>query len=114
MSWTTAPLSEVCDIVSGATPRTSVSDYWDGDIEWATPADLSKLPTLTIGSSARRITSAGLASCSATVLPAGSVLFSSRAPIGHVAINAVPMATNQGFRSLVPTPGVVDARYLAY
>lgn len=114
MSWTTAPLSEVCDIVSGATPRTSVSDYWDGDIEWATPADLSKLPTLTIGSTARRITSAGLASCSATVLPAGSVLFSSRAPIGHVAINAVPMATNQGFKSLVPKPGVVDARYLAY
>lgn len=60
----------------------------------------------------RTITEEGLAKSSAAVLPAGSVLFSSRAPIGHVAINAVPMATNQGFKSFVPKAGVVDAKYL--
>ncbi len=114
MSWTRVTLGEVCEIISGATPKTGISEYWDGNIEWATPTDLSKLSVLTIKSTARRLTEAGLASCAARVLPAGSVLFSSRAPIGHVAINTVPMATNQGFKSMVPKPGVLDSRYLAF
>lgn len=105
-------LAECCEIVSGATPKTSVAEYWDGDVEWATPADLSKLDGPFIEETPRKITSRGLASCAATVLPAGSVLLSSRAPIGHVAINARPMATNQGFKSLVPKPDLLDAKYL--
>lgn len=112
MKWPKVALGECCDIVSGATPKTSVPNYWDGDILWVTPADLSQLPGSTISETPRRITQAGLDSCAATVLPAGSVLFSSRAPIGHVAINSVPMATNQGFKSLVPHLDRVDARYL--
>ena len=107
-------LGECCTIVSGATPKTGVAEYWDGDIAWATPADLSGLPTLRIATTARAITAAGLRSCSSVLLPPGSVLFSSRAPIGHVAINTVPMATNQGFKSLVPKPDMADPGFLAH
>lgn len=87
-------------------------EYWDGEIPWATPKDLSDLQDVTISKTPRMITEAGLRSCGAKILPASSVLFSSRAPIGHVAINSVPMATNQGFKSLVPRKDVLDARYL--
>jgi type I restriction enzyme S subunit len=104
-------LGEVANIVSGATPKTGVDEYWGGDVPWATPADLSKLDTPYISTTPRTLTLAGLRSCATTVLPAGSVLLSSRAPIGHVAINTVPMATNQGFKSLVPTASL-DAKYL--
>ncbi len=106
------PLGEIAEIISGATPKTSNKDYWGGDILWATPADLSKLDGAYINSTPRTITRAGLRSCAAQVLPAGSVLLSSRAPIGHVAINTEPMATNQGFKSLIPRPDRADAKYL--
>ncbi len=105
-------LNECCEIVSGATPNTSVAAYWDGDIRWATPKDLSDLDGAYLSDTSRKITRAGLESCAATVLPAGSVLFSSRAPIGHVALNTIPMATNQGFKSLVPRPERLDAKFL--
>ena len=106
-------LSDVCDIVSGATPRTNNPAFWDGDIPWATPTDVSQLRGRKyIETTARSISIEGLRSCAATVLPAGSVLLSSRAPIGHVAINLKPMATNQGFKSLVPRSDAVDASYL--
>lgn len=104
--WRKALLGDCCEIVSGATPSTAVDDYWDGDICWATPKDLSNLDGHYISDTPRKLTKAGLASCSAAILPPNSVLFSSRAPIGHVGINTVPMATNQGFKSLVPGPEV--------
>ncbi|WP_300639821.1 restriction endonuclease subunit S [Nocardioides sp.] len=107
----TVPLGAIAKIVSGATPKTGVAEYWDGDIEWATPADLGKLDGAYISATPRKLTDAGVKSCAATVLPAGSVLLSSRAPIGHVAINTVPMATNQGFKSLVLGPQV-HAKFL--
>jgi type I restriction enzyme, S subunit len=110
--WRRARLGEVCTIVSGSTPKTSVDEYWGGDIAWATPKDLSNLQGAVISDTPRKLTGAGLASCSSAVLPVGSVLFSSRAPIGHVAINSVPMATNQGFKSFVPDDGVLDAKFL--
>lgn len=113
-AWPRSPLSDCCDVVGGATPRTGVADYWDGDICWVTPKDLSELEGAFISDTPRRITRAGLKSCAAAILPTGSVLFSSRAPIGHVAINTVPMATNQGFKSLVPKPGRVEAKFLFY
>lgn len=112
MTWPQVKISEVTDIISGATPKTGVLDYWGGDIAWATPADLSELAGAYIDDTPRKITEAGLRSCAASVLPANSVLFSSRAPIGHVAINTVPMATNQGFKSFVPNATVLDAKFL--
>jgi len=102
VKWPKACLGEVAQVISGATPKSSVDEYWDGDIPWITPADLSKLTTKEVSATSRRLTVAGLASCSSRILPERSVLLSSRAPIGHVAINSVPMATNQGFKSFVP------------
>lgn len=105
-------LDACTDIISGATPSTAVKEFWDGGIHWATPRDLSELDEMRIAATGRTITDSGLASCAATILPAGSVLFSSRAPIGHVAINTVPMATNQGFKSFIPMPDKLEAEFL--
>ena len=110
--WPTSSLGEVCEIVSGATPKTTNSDFWDGDILWVTPKDLSAIDQKYLSDTPRKITEAGLQSCSATMLPANSVLFSSRAPIGLVAINSLPVCTNQGFKSLVPKDGLVFADYI--
>jgi type I restriction enzyme S subunit len=110
--WPTVRIEDCAEIVSGATPSTSESAYWDGDVCWATPKDLSELEGAYISDTPRKITRSGLQSCAATVLPPESVLFSSRAPIGHVAINTVPMATNQGFKSFVPNRERVHAKFL--
>jgi type I restriction enzyme S subunit len=111
-AWPSRSIEECCEIVSGATPRTSEEAYWDGDVCWATPKDLSELEGPYIDDTPRKITRAGLASCAASILPPESVLFSSRAPIGHVAINTVPMATNQGFKSFVPKRESIVPKFL--
>lgn len=111
MSWKEASLGEVAEIVSGATPKSSVSEYWGGDVAWATPTDLSRLQSKHLEGTERTITRAGLSSCSAKILPANSVLFSSRAPIGLVAINTIPVATNQGFKSFVASESL-DPNFL--
>lgn len=114
LEWPSVQLSECCTIVSGGTPKSSEAKYWGGEILWATPKDLTELASKHISGTPRTITETGLAKSSATMLPAQSVLFSSRAPIGHVAINTVPMCTNQGFKSFVPDPTQVFADYLYY
>ncbi|MBX3747287.1 MAG: restriction endonuclease subunit S [Verrucomicrobiae bacterium] len=105
-------IEECAATVSGATPSTSDPSYWDGDICWATPKDLGELEGPFISDTPRKITRIGLDSCAAAVLPPQSVLFSSRAPIGHVAINTVPMATNQGFKSFIPRSDRLIAGFL--
>ena len=112
MSWPKACLGDVAQVVSGATPKSSVDHYWDGDIPWITPADLSRLEGKEVTATSRLLTEAGLSSCSSRLLPPRSVLFSSRAPIGHVAINTVPMATNQGFKSFIPNQEILSPDYL--
>lgn len=112
-SWPSVRLKDCARVVSGATPSTSDKKFWEGSIRWATPKDLSDLDGKHyLDDTPRRITDAGLQNCAAEVLPVGSVLFSSRAPIGLVAINRVPTATNQGFKSFVPDPSKLDAKYL--
>jgi type I restriction enzyme S subunit len=110
--WNEVHLDDCCEIVSGATPSTTAAANWNGDISWVTPADLSGLRSHYISDTPRKLTQRGLESCSASVLPAKSVLFSSRAPIGNVAINTVPMATNQGFKSFIPKPDTIDHKFL--
>jgi type I restriction enzyme S subunit len=110
--WEKVRLADCCEIVSGATPSTNIKACWEGDICWATPKDLSELEGGLITTTSRKLTLEGLNSCAASILPPGSVLFSSRAPIGYVAINAAPMATNQGFKSFVPRSGVIDSGFL--
>ena len=112
MSWAVATIGEVCEVVSGATPKTGKPEFWDGNIPWVTPKDLSALGQKHLSDTLRQITKAGLKSCAARMLPAQSVLFSSRAPIGLVAINTLPVCTNQGFKSLVPRFDLVSPDFL--
>ena len=112
MSWPVATVGEVCEVVSGATPRTGKPEFWGGNVPWVTPKDLSELGQKHLSDTPRKITKAGLESCSARMLPAQSVLFSSRAPIGLVAINTLPVCTNQGFKSLVPRFDLVSPDFL--
>ena len=102
--WTT--LSEIGIITSGATPSSSRSEYFGGDVAWVTPADLSGYTEKYISGGSRFLTAQGLASCSATLVPSGSVLFSSRAPIGYVAVAKNEISTNQGFKNVTPFDGV--------
>ena len=95
------------------TPQTGRAEYWNGNIPWITPADLSGYEAKEIRHGGRYITAAGLGASAARLLPVGTVLFSSRAPIGYVAIAATPMATNQGFKSFVPL-AEIDPSYLYY
>lgn len=107
----TVPLSNVCQVKNGATPKTGVASFWDGEVNWITPAEMGSLDTPYVGATRRTLTTEGLASCSATLSPAYSVILSCRAPIGYVVINTVPMATNQGCKTLVPTE-VIHYKYL--
>jgi type I restriction enzyme S subunit len=104
--WRWVKLGEACKVVGGSTPDTSTSDYWDGEIVWVTPTDLGKLSDMIISATDRRITPAGLQSCGTEMLPIGTVVMSSRAPIGHLAIAEVSLCTNQGCKSFVPGTGV--------
>lgn len=104
-------LGDCCDVVSGATPRTDVTEYWGGDIVWLTPKDIANLSDPIVVDSPDKITQAGFDNCSTQLLPAGTILVSSRAPIGHVAIAGRALCTNQGFKSLIPRSGV-DSGYL--
>ena len=99
-SWEQRKLGDVATIVGGGTPSTNNEAYWDGDIDWYSPAELGE--QVYAGRSVRRITQAGYDSCSATLLPAGkTILFTSRAGIGNTAILRRSACTNQGFQSLV-------------
>lgn len=101
--WRKGTLEDLGEIVGGATPSTEVAEYWsDNDITWLSPADLSKQGIKFIAKGAKDITSLGFKSCSTKMLPEHSILFSSRAPIGLMAINTCEVCTNQGFKSLVP------------
>jgi type I restriction enzyme S subunit len=102
-NWQREKLGEVCEVVTGSTPRTDDLSNWDGDILWATPNDMGKLAGFTIDDTERKITEKGFKSCSTKLLPFGSVLLTTRAPIGHLAINLKPICTNQGFKSLIPS-----------
>ena len=106
-------ISEIGSIVAGATPKTSDATNYGGDIPWLTPADLSGYTNKYIERGARNISKKGYDSCSTQIMPAGSILFSSRAPIGYVAIAANPICTNQGFKSIVPNKNV-DSEFLFY
>jgi type I restriction enzyme S subunit len=106
MSWPMARLGDCCDVKSGATPKTDIEKYWGGEIRWATPKDISRIENPYLFDTPDKITAEGYRSCSTQLLPVGTVLVSSRAPIGLVAIAGVEMCTNQGFKNLVPGPDV--------
>ena len=113
MEWKEVTLSELGTIVGGATPSTKITSFYDGNIPWLTPKDLSVNDNKYIFRGERNITEEGFKSCSCKMLPKGSILFSSRAPIGYVAIAANDMCTNQGFKSVIPNDET-DSEFLYY
>ena len=113
MSYKKVKISDIGKIVSGATPKTKDVDNYGGSIAWITPADLSGYTSKYISHGSRNITQKGYDSCSTHLMPRGTVLFSSRAPIGYVAIAENPICTNQGFKSIVPNDDI-DSEFLYY
>ncbi|HLC76158.1 MAG TPA: restriction endonuclease subunit S [Candidatus Peribacterales bacterium] len=111
MGWEMKELQELGEVFSGATPSTKEKEYWDGGINWVTPAELSD-DSFIINESQRKITQKGYESCSAKIFPSGTVLLSCRAPIGKVAIAGTEMCTNQGFKSLNPNGNEMHSHYL--
>ena len=103
-------LGEICEIVSGSTPKTSVPEYWDGDVKWITPAEVSD-DSYIIEDSIRHITELGVQKTGLSSFPKGTVILSSRAPIGKVAIAGCEMYCNQGFKNLICSDAI-DNRYL--
>ncbi|WP_417568632.1 restriction endonuclease subunit S, partial [Mycoplasma bradburyae] len=100
-------MGDICKIVGGGTPSTQNKDYYkDGTIPWITPKDLSINKSKYIQRGQRNITEKGLKSCSAKIIPKGSILFSSRAPIGYIAITKNNLSTNQGFKNLIPNNNI--------
>ena len=103
--WRDLPLSELATIIGGGTPSRSQPAYWNGDVPWATPTDVTGLKGRVISETNSTITDEGLANSSSVLLPPCSLLMTTRATIGACAVNQVSMATNQGFQSLVPKEG---------
>lgn len=101
-AWTDATIGSLARVTGGGTPSTRVPTYWGGDIPWFTPAEIQSDGAGVVARSARTITSDGLVNSAASLLPAGTVLVTSRASIAHCAVAAVPVATNQGFASMIP------------
>ncbi len=113
--WKSSTLGEVAQLVGGGTPSRSVAHYFGGDLDWVTPTDLRPIGEVCeLGSVKEALTAEGLRESSATLLPRGTVLFSSRASIGKIAITNRACATNQGFANLIPHEGVIDSWFLAY
>jgi type I restriction enzyme S subunit len=112
-SWRARTLGDLARVVGGGTPSRDEGRFWiGGNIPWATPTDLTANQAKYITKTAECITEAGLASSAASLLPAGSILYTSRATIGAKAVAAVPIATNQGFANFLPR--TVDGEYLYY
>ncbi|MDA8516707.1 restriction endonuclease subunit S [Citrobacter sp. Igbk 16] len=112
-NWNCVAIKNICKIVNGSTPKSSIEEYWDGDIDWFTPTDLSHKETIQVNDSLRKITNSGFLSCGTTMVPANTVILSSRAPIGSLAITKKSACTNQGCKSLV-TFSAQLSKYIYY
>ena len=103
-------LGDICEIVSGSTPKTGIAEYWDGNIKWITPAELSD-DTYIINDSVRKITELAVKKTGLSSFPKGTVILSSRAPIGKVAIAGCEMYCNQGFKNFICSDKI-NSKYL--
>lgn len=112
-NWNVEPIKYNYSLIAGATPESTNVDFWDGDIKWVTPADFKTKDIFVTGGS-RNLTAEGYKSCSTSMLPIGSIVFSKRAPIGTVAITADRLCTNQGCLGLVEKSGRVLNKFYFY
>ncbi len=101
-NWDEVSIADLGQIVAGGTPSRAVPSFWNGSIPWITPSEITKLDGKYVEDSREKITEEGLAGSAARLLPVGSILVTTRATLGEVAIAAVPLATNQGFKSIIP------------
>lgn len=99
--WEEGKLSDVINVKGGTTPSTKEADFWDGDVYWTTPRDLSNHTSVFLYDTERKITAKGLTKIGSGLLPLGTVLLSSRAPIGYLAITNIPLAINQGYIAII-------------
>ncbi len=113
-NWKTYKLNDVGKVIGGGTPSTKIPKYYNGDIAWITPRDLSNYNSKYISKGERSITKAGLDKSSARLMPKGTVLMSSRAPIGYLAISENEVSTNQGFKSVVVDSNMADNHFIYY
>ena len=112
--WIDCKISDIGTVVGGSTPSTKKDEnYEGGEISWITPKDLSTFNVRYIERGERNITEIGLKSCSTQLMPRNTILFSSRAPIGYMAIAAKELCTNQGFKSIIPNENI-DPLFLYY
>lgn len=111
--WNSTTIGACAEILQGGTPSTTNNRYWGGDVIWVTPSEITKLPSMYINDSERKITEEGLQNSSAKLLPTGTILLCTRATIGDLAIAQKPMTTNQGFKNLVCRDGIHNV-FLAY
>ncbi len=112
--WKESKIKEIAEVIGGGTPRTDNSDFWNGDIPWITPRDLTGYSKMYISKGERMITNEGLKGSSTRLLPKGTVLLTSRAPIGYVAIAENEICTNQGFKSLVLNEELTYNKFIYY
>lgn len=111
--WDIVTIGDISTIVGGATPSTNQTNFWeDGHHPWVTPKDISTLSTPVLLTTSRKITDAGLERISSGLLPQGTVLMSSRAPIGYLAISEIPLAINQGFIAILPNKNISNLFFL--
>jgi type I restriction enzyme S subunit len=110
--WEYSPVKHFAENVNGSTPSSSEESYWNGDINWVTTDDLGKLNQKYIIGTRRTITETGYKSCGTTIAPKGSVVISSRAPIGHLGILKIDACTNQGCKTLIPKN--INSEFLYY
>ena len=114
MGWKVKKLKHCGEIVNGSTPKSGISEYWNGEIVWFTPDDLGKLKEKVIHESSRKITETGLNSCGTTLTPKNSIILSTRAPIGHIGISQVSSCTNQGCKTIVPNFDESNVDFIYY
>ena len=107
-------IEDVAEIVAGGTPPTAVRSYWNGGIPWITPRDMSELKTKYVSSTATTISEDGLAHSAARLFPPHSIILSTRAPVGYLAINDVAMTSNQGIKAIVCNETKVSPEFLYY
>ncbi|KLE15978.1 restriction endonuclease subunit S [Clostridium sp. C8] len=112
--WQVTKIKEIGEVVAGGTPSTKNVEYYDGDIPWITPKDLSGYQRKFISKGERSITTLGLQKSSAKLMRKGTVLFSSRAPIGYIVIAQNDVSTNQGFKSIVCNEDIINNNYVYY
>lgn len=111
--WVETSLGEIAEVIGGGTPSTTISNYWDGEIVWLTPTEITSQDGNVVSDSIRKITKSGFKNSGAQMLPKDTVILTSRASVGYVALAGKELCTNQGFQSLVPNASVIP-KYLMY